>query len=836
MLDPLDQENMPYFKALSKKRKRAFIALTIENIALHSWRLFFWALMFLGLWMLEIPAFFGGIISVVTSLIFIAGIIYLIKKDILSFRFPKEDEIIRILENQSNLPRGQITILSDELANPNKHNTRALWEYAQKEMLRSLKSLKPPRLRHVLSRKDPAALRLIAMLVFVAGLLVSGNNWLDKIYGGIVPITPAQIISQGRDTNIWIKPPEYTQIGQIHIIGGKSNEALNIPEGSKIRVRLHSMLGEIFAPVFYNGDNRLDMTYMGSGLYGIETTIKSGDNIKVKQGLITRASWDYNFITDTPPEIREVYAQNKELPPRHCEHSEAIHPDLDCRGAKAPRNDKNSYEIMDKGQIRFSLIVKDDYGVKNLHMSMKIDEMVEDRPLGKAVQETRLVMSRPDEEFKISPVYDLSWHTWAGLPVTFEYSAIDHKGQKTTLDKILLTLPEREFKHPMAKSLIAMRKRLAWDYDASFIDISRNLEILLSAPDYFQNNITIYLAIRSAASRLFYSDVYEGQKRIETAQAVIKILWDTAITIEDGDLSLAMRELRAAQRALENALSDPNSTDREIAAIMDNLREKMANYFAEMQREMQKNMANGDALPPMSAEDFGQIISPDALSTLMQQIESALKSGDTQKAQELMSQLQRMMEMIDPSMSSQLPMDVQAMREGVNELQKLIESQEMLLEQSITSTPPAKEEQEALRYILGQLMLEVSEKLDEIPEAMGMAEQEMRLSENALGDDKPFESIPHQELAIKHLKDSQEALSKQFKQRMQQMVGVGFNTGIKRDPLGRPLDNRSNDVKLPDRAQKKRVDEILKTLRDRSGDLNRPDEELDYFRRLLRQF
>ncbi len=812
MFDPLDKDNLPYFNALSNKRKWAFLALTIENIALQTWRLFFWILMFCGLWMLGVPSFLGQIASVLTAFIFIAGCAYFFKNDILYFRFPKQNALDIAIEKQSSAARGTISLLNDELANPQKRNSRDLWHHAKNKILRAVPNLKSPRPRHIISRNDPLALRLIAMLIFIAGLLVSGSNAANKISNGIMPISVSSVISQGRDTSIWIKPPEYTQIEQTHITGNIApDQVLNIAKGSKIRVRIHSLLGKNIPPIFYNGDIKAEMTYMGEGLYGIETVIENASSITVKQGIITRLSLDYNFIEDRPPEIYF---------------------------AKTP------YEIMENAKTRFNLVVKDDYGAKELHMSMNINEMVEDLPLGTYYEQSRLIMSKPNTEFKISPIYDLTWHTWAGLPVTFEYIVTDHSEQKTTLGEIELILPEREFKHPMAKAIIAMRKHLAWDYNDSFIDISRNLEILLSAPDYFQNDKTIYLALRSASSRLLYSDGYEGQSRIKTALAVIDLLWNIAIVIEDGDLSQAMRELRIAQRNLENATNDPNSTDKEISDLMDRLRDKMANYFTEMQREAQKNMGNGDNFPQPTADDFGQIISPNALSSLMEQIESALKSGDTEKANELMAQLQRMMEMLDPSMSSQLPKDMQAMREGVNELQELIDGQKNLLAQTleqainaaIIDTSQNKVEQEALRYILGQLMLDISEKLDEIPETMGLAEQEMRMSENTLGNNEPIQSIPHQEQAIKHLKSAKQELSAQYKSRMKQMVGIGFNAARKLDPLGRDYSNQSNDVKIPDEAQKQRLDEVLKTLRDRSGDRSRPDEELDYLRRLLRQF
>jgi hypothetical protein len=72
------------------------------------------------------------------------------------------------------------------------------------------------------------------------------------------------------------------------------------------------------------------------------------------------------------------------------------------------------------------------------------------------------------------------------------------------------------------------------------------------------------------------------------------------------------------------------------------------------------------------------------------------------------------------------------------------------------------------------------------------------------------------------------------------MLSLG---GGRFDPLGRPLDQEGGNsllsgdtVKIPDEAERRRVQEILKTLRDRAGDLQRPEYELDYLRRLMRQF
>ena len=62
-----------------------------------------------------------------------------------------------------------------------------------------------------------------------------------------------------------------------------------------------------------------------------------------------------------------------------------------------------------------------------------------------------------------------------------------------------------------------------------------------------------------------------------------------------------------------------------------------------------------------------------------------------------------------------------------------------------------------------------------------------------------------------------------------------------RDPLGRQRGRggylQSGDgVEIPDEAVLQRAREILNELRRRSGERHRPEIELDYFERLLRQF
>lgn len=140
-------------------------------------------------------------------------------------------------------------------------------------------------------------------------------------------------------------------------------------------------------------------------------------------------------------------------------------------------------------------------------------------------------------------------------------------------------------------------------------------------------------------------------------------------------------------------------------------------------------------------------------------------------------------------------------------------------------------------------MREAGEKLKDVPESLGKAEMAMRKSAKELGENRPDLSIPHQEEALRHLKDGAQQMNRQMVARLEKMTGLSFSQG-QTDPLGRPYEGQDkpggqkpdNSVKLPSEAERRRIDEILKTLRQRSGEYERPQEEIDYLRRLLRQF
>ena len=61
-------------------------------------------------------------------------------------------------------------------------------------------------------------------------------------------------------------------------------------------------------------------------------------------------------------------------------------------------------------------------------------------------------------------------------------------------------------------------------------------------------------------------------------------LWSMAVGLEDGDISEAQAALRAAQKALRNAL-DRGASDQELKQLMDQLRAAMDRFMQATQEQ-----------------------------------------------------------------------------------------------------------------------------------------------------------------------------------------------------------------------------------------------------------
>lgn len=921
--------NAPYAsQMLGLKRGLTYLLMIGEQLSDAFWRSFFWTLLFCGIWLLELPQLFALEGYYAASIIFGSGIIYFLFCDVHKLSWPRRSDINKRIERDSRLKHRPLSELNDKPIVVKSPDTMRLWELEQNRRKKALKKLRVAKWSRFLSSQDTRGLRLMAILVFTTGLLVAGTDWNNRLIQGFIPLDWQGNYSEVPPVIVTITPPEYTKLAQSVLQGaGQLEESIIIPTGSRIKVLMQD---SITHPYIVDHGTKSSLREIEDGGYELEWQINAPETLKenekrrldVKQFFVSRFGFNYELLPDLAPTIALQAKKPEEKQAAETKKEPTYNNNVELDTSEEELEDTADIDtpeepllkapiILPDSQVQIPLTLFDDYGVRTITISMNLDPLVEEAPLGYAVEQTRSVMSPSGQEFALAPTLDFTDNPWAGLPVTINIIATDHIGQTGALETIEMQLPERVFEHPIAKKLISLRKKLAWEPVNAAIEVHDEIVQILEYPEDFQDDKMVYLALTTAASRLKYS-VIQKQDGIEDSKSVMDILWSVALQIEDGNLSIAARNLRHAQMALENALQNDDISQEQISELMNELRLAMQEYLMEFQKELQKRFAQGEELL-LTPEMLEELLDPESLADFLSQMENQMLSGDMDNAQGMLSQLQRMLDMLNPNMALPMPDSMLAMMDGVSELQQLIEKQEELLAHTeeqknlndrfvnnkdfgellppnidlfmqwgLDDLPPPpspdnlkqtvpgvdfearKAEQESLRFILGQLMIETSERVGKIPEKMGLAEREMLYSSDDLENSKPDLSIPHQELAIQYLKEAQEEMQEQLQQQMEQMAGAMNQNGdpfgqrfgqqfgqrgqggTQYDPLGRPIPGGGGDgeqsllpdsnVKIPDEAERKRVEEILRTLRERSGELFRPREELEYFRRLLRQF
>jgi uncharacterized protein (TIGR02302 family) len=129
----------------------------------------------------------------------------------------------------------------------------------------------------------------------------------------------------------------------------------------------------------------------------------------------------------------------------------------------------------------------------------------------------------------------------------------------------------------------------------------------------------------------------------------------------------------------------------------------------------------------------------------------------------------------------------------------------------------------------------------------GRAGDAMDDAQGQLGQGNSDSAVDSQGRALDALRKGAQGLAQSMQQQMGRGPGQGRSGRLGQaranqdtDPLGRPLRGRDygddSTVKVPGEIDVQRARRIIEELRKRFGDLGRPQEELDYIERLLKDY
>ena len=743
-------------------------------------------------------------------------------------RWPSAGEADRLLEERNSLEHQPVAVQEDEPALDTPF-ARALWREHQARMAERIAGLDAGLPRPDIARHDRLALRAVPALLLAAAFGFSFSNGAgrmsDVFRGPTVPV------SSHPDLRIdaWLTPPSYTGRAPLFLTGSEATT------GDKLSIPQHS-----------------DLTIRVTGGEGGETVVFSSTSEGAPRALVSeeaakQAEAAKSDSAGQAPEAAGAPAADQALPPRTYLMKITENGELDVNGKrwifdlipdKAP-------EIAFKGQpkravngaLEIGFSGKDDYGIREAHALI---EPVE----AQAPNATPLY---PPPEYKLDlprrkprdpdgvTSHDLTEHPLAGQRVRITLVATDGAGQTGRSPSHEMMLPARPFSEPLAAAVAEQRQVFSLDTRQMPRAIELN-EVLALRPDETIPKLSHFLLIRSALGRM---ELARGEEQLkETAD----YLWEIALGIEDGDLSAAERRLRDAQNALKEALEN-GATDEEIARLMQELRDAMQQFMTELAQRLQNSPRMQQN---MQAEN---IIRQRDLQNMMDQIENLARSGNRDAAQQMLSELQRMMNNLQAGRMQQGQQGQQQnsqMREQIDKLGEIMQEQQRLMDQTFqldqalrdridrgdpgqqgeqpyeqqqqgqqqqqqgqqgspSDQMTAEQLREALKNLraqqegLGRKLQELQQGLKDLGmepgEGFGEAEREMGNAGKALGQGQGEQAVEGQGNALNALRQGAQNMMQQMMQAMQQGQGQGRGEGPGelsqgnqngRDPLGRP--------------------------------------------------
>jgi len=839
---------------LAQALQRATYAIAWERAWPHLARLLTVAGLFLaaswaGLW-LALPSFARAIGLGLFGIAALAALFPLIR-----FHWPRRDEALSRLDRGSGIGHRPATALTDTLTTQDPV-AMALWQAQRERTLASIKRIRAGLPTPRLVIHDPWALRALVIVMTVAAFLAGGDERSTRVAsafdwnGVLVPVNVR--------VDAWVTPPLYT--GKPPVILSAANKDAALPQSGPLAVPAGSTL------IVRSSGGTLDVV-TGGGIAEAAPTSDAPKGTNEKR---------FTIAADGTAQVRAPSGQPQ--------WTFAATPDRPPTIALAKDPERQA-----RGSLQMSYKLEDDYGVTEAQARFAVrapNAAAEAaRPLFAAPQFPLVLPNARTRNGVGQTVKDLSEDPYAGADVTLTLTARDEAGNEGKSEPFSMRLPERLFTKPLARALIEQRRILALDANRNG-DVFAALDALMIAPELFTPEAGHYLGLYSVARQL------EAARTDNAMREVVASLWALAVTIEDGDITDVDKALRAAQEALKQAL-ERGASDEEIKKLTQDLRAALDNFM----RQLAEQLKNNPQQLARPLDPNTKILRQQDLNNMIDRMER-LSRSDKDAAKQLLDQLQQMLEnlqMAQPGQSGDNEME-----QALNELGDMIRKQQQLRDKTFKQGQDSRrdrmrgkqqgdqamgdlqQDQQGLRDRLKKLQDELAKRgMGQKPgdkgargekgkgekgqgepgqgeqgedgdeqadsgDALGDADEAMGDASGKLGDGNADAAVDSQGRALDAMRKGAQSLAESMQQGDEgQGEGPGNRPGRQQsagkstDPLGRPLHGHDIDdqtVKIPGEIDVQRVRRILEELRRRLADPARPQLELDYIERLLKDY
>ncbi len=224
---------------------------------------------------------------------------------------PDRAEARHRLERDSGLGHRPLSSLDERLATPKGDwESEALWRAHRARLRDQLARLRVGLPHPGLASADPLALRGALLLVLVVALATGYGDWHRRLAAAASPQWTSAAAKAPATLDLWINPPTYTAMPPLYLerpaaSGENANDlalppAVQVPVGSTLLAQVSAGSG---TPALMVGEHEEPFEAVGTGAYRVETELRKGDRIAVRQNDEELGAWPLELIPDEPPQV-----------------------------------------------------------------------------------------------------------------------------------------------------------------------------------------------------------------------------------------------------------------------------------------------------------------------------------------------------------------------------------------------------------------------------------------------------------------------------------------------------------------------------------------------------
>jgi len=867
-------------RRLVRLRARARATLLFERAWPRAWPPLAVLGLFLCLAFLDVPRMVPGVLHALLLAGFAGALVWTVVRSVRAVRLPTALDADRRLEQASGLRHRPLSVLTDQPALP---GAEALWRAHVARAVAQVGRLQVGLPRPGLAAHDPRAYRAALLVALAACLGIAGENAPGRLGRALVPQVMLAAPTTSTELQAWITPPAYTDAAPLflHPDGG----SVAVPAGAHLTLSLSGGSG---TPTVTLAGRTLAFPALEGGGFQADEDLTEGGRLAVRRNGGELAGWDLTVVADAAPVVAwteppgPAPASDRGTPripptrlPWQVSHAYGVvslqaelrladRPDApplivsiplpggstrSARGVKSQDLTANPWAGL---PVTARLIARDSPGLTgtSADASFTLPERRFDNPVAR-----RLVAVRKS----------LTQHPEARAPAITELAQIgelqsvwkDDAGGYVNLSAIIA-------------ELVRLRA------PAAIEDVQSRLWQLAL---HLEEGGSERTARNLAQARRDLRELMDAQKRGEKVDPaeIDKRIAALEKAIQD-HLDALAEQLRQDPEA---QMADPDQ-QQQNANDAKNLAEELRNLEQQGKpEEAEKKLAELEKML-----DQLQKAKPQHRDAKAQQRQQKRQKGE-QQMNALQDMVKREGGLLDHAQARDAA--VSPFADPARRARQGTPGDQQEHETGAAPPDPARDAersadariQGALRRAVGELMQQYGDLMGEVPPHLGDADKAMHDAGQALAQGRDAAAGAAEQKAIEALQKGGQSMSEQMEQQFgssseqagddqgDEQSGPGVELGNQEDgpqqdgsngksprsgrggkgkrgprtdPFGRPLKDGSEgadenaDVTLPEEMEQARTRAIQEELRHREGDRSRPQPELDYIDRLLKQF